>query len=360
MTTSNESTVTRFARVLRVDDHIIHVSTTTGVESCTPPSIDLACGDLVRIQGGAIIDWVRPNRATRPIEEQDWWRIHRVLPVLRQRTDLLHKLRQWFLEQDFLEVDTPILTAHPGLEVHLQPIQTRVCDQVRYLITSPEFHMKRLLSAGLERIYYLGKSFRDDEKGRHHHPEFTMLEWYRTDAEPSDLMSDVETIVALATGEQRQWVRISVHEALARWGTPTDDPDDIVRQLVEYVEPNLVELGAVFLTDYPASLASLARLNSDDPTTSARFEAYVDGVELANGFGELTDPVEQRERFEQDLNRRRALGLPVFPMDESFLDALGAGLPPCAGIALGIDRLIMLATNTDRIADVVCFPPDLA
>ncbi len=360
MTPSHESTVTRFARVLRVDEHAIHVSTTTGVVVCAPPSIEVDCGDLVRVHEGVIIDRVRPNEATRPIEQQDWWRLHRVLPMLRRRSAILHQLRQWFLEQDFLEVDTPILTAHPGLEVHLQPIQAQVADQVRYLITSPEFHMKRLLSAGLERIYYLGKSFRDDERGHLHHPEFTMLEWYRTDAEPADLMSDVETIVALATGQQRQWVRISVREALARWGTPTDDPDDIVRQLVEHVEPNLVELGAVFLTDYPASLASLARLNSDDPTTSERFEAYVDGVELANGFGELTDPVEQRERFEEDLNHRRALGLPEFPMDESFLDALAAGLPPCAGIAMGIDRLVMLATSADRIADVVCFPPDQA
>ena len=139
---------------------------------------------------------------------------------------------------------------------------------------------------------------------------------------------------------------------------PSNDPEHIVRQLVEVVEPQLMSLGAVFLTDYPACLASLARLNPHDPSTSARFEAYVDGIELANGFGELIDPVEQRKRLEQDNEERQTMGVRTYPLDESFLDALAAGLPPCSGIALGMDRLIMLATKSNAIDDVIVFPPE--
>jgi len=171
----------------------------------------------------------------------------------------------------------------------------------------------------------------------------------------------VEALVALATGDSvRQWTRLSVTEALARWGEPSDDPDDIVHQLVTRIEPELASLGAVFLTDYPASLASLARLNPLDSNVSERFEAYIDGLELANGFGELTDAVEQRQRLEADRSKRLALGLPQYPIDERFLSALERGMPDAAGIALGVDRLIMLSLGMKSIDDVIAFEPENA
>jgi len=348
------------ARVVRVDAHEITLSTLEGVRRVPVPDVSLAVGDLVELDGEHIQRRIAVNQSDRPVDQQDWWRLHRILPNLRTRAAILCALRQWFNDQDFLEVETPIITAHPGMEVHLAPVDVQVRGQKRHLITSPEYHMKRLLSTGLPRLYYLGKSFRDDERGHHHSSEFTMLEWYRSGETPEKLMEDVETIVAMATGTTRSWHRITVREALEQWGHPSDDPDSIVRQLVERVEPELATLGAVFLTDYPACLASLARINPNDPTTSARFEAYVDGVELANGFGELTDPAEQRARLEEDSAKRRAADLKTYDIDESFLDALAAGLPPCSGIALGIDRLIMLATNANTIDDVLVFPPETA
>ena len=321
-----------------------------------PPQDGWREGDLASPDGGGVV----PNRSQAPLHEQDWWRLQRVLPNLVRRAELLAALRGWFAARGFLEVETPVVARSPGLEVHLAALETRACGETRYLITSPEYHMKRLLSAGMPRIVYLGRAFRDHERGHEHLTEFTMLEWYRADEGPDALMADVEALVALATGRERPWTRLTVAEALARWGTPTDDPDDVLRQLVERVEPELGKLGAVFLTEWPRALASLARLKPGDPSVSERFEAYVDGVELANGFGELTDAVEQRARFEQDLAERRAQGLPEYPIDEAFLDALAAGLPPCAGIALGVDRLVMLATGAKHIDDVTAFPSRLA
>jgi lysyl-tRNA synthetase class 2 len=167
--------------------------------------------------------------------------------------------------------------------------------------------------------------------------------------------------VALVTGnEERSWQSISVKSALARWVPESQEEGDLVHQLVEFVEPRLAEMGAVFLYDYPAELASLARLNPLDPSLSQRFEAYVDGIELANGFGELTDAEEQRERFEKDRSKRRELALPEYPIDERFLSALETGMPPSAGIALGMDRLVMLALRATCLDQVTLFPPEHA
>ncbi|MFT7621914.1 MAG: lysyl-tRNA synthetase class 2 [Myxococcota bacterium] len=311
-----------------------------------------ASGDLVRIVDGTA-QVVAQNRSTRQLDAQDWWRLHRIMPNLRRRHEVLRGIRSFLDDDGFLEVETPLITRGPAIEPHLDSIPVVVSGESRWLVTSPEYHLKRLLSSGIERLYSLGKVFRNEERGRHHQPEFTMLEWYRVGEPVEALMRDVEHFVALASGRARPWTRLTVAEALSRWAQPADDPAEVVRLLVEFVEPALAELGCVFLTDYPIELASLARPNPADPSVSERFEAYVDGVELANGFGELTDAVEQRRRFEAELLERQRQGLPTPPLDERFLDALACGIPPVSGIALGIDRLLMIGLPAERIDDVV-------
>lgn len=350
----------RLGRVVRVDRDAVLVSVLGSVERHVPPSASLSVGDLVAIDELAGLTVAAANTSARPLEQQDWWRLHRIARNLTARAEIERRVRAWFHDQGFLDVTTPSLAPSPGLEVHLQPIAAQPHVGPRFLMTSPEYHMKRLLSAGFDRLVYFGRAFRDDEAGVHHHLEFTMLEWYRAGATPDEVMRDVETLVALATGRERVWTRLTVREALARFSTPTDDPDAIIRALVEDVEPQLAALGAVFLTEWPRALASLARLCPHDPSVSERFEAYLDGVELANGFGELTDAAEQRRRFESELRTRAEVGLPLYPIDERFLDALAAGLPRCTGIALGLDRLIMAAVGAKTLDDVVCFPPELA
>ncbi len=241
--------------------------------------------------------------------------------------------------------------------------------------------MKRLLAAGYQRIFQICRCFRDGELGGRHLPEFTMIEWYRAGAGIDDLMRDCEDLLAAASSGAgwatppagpggievdlaAPFERIAVADAFERhagW-LPGADPDparfDV--DLVEKVEPALPPNRPVFLVGYPASLASLARLDPADPARSLRFELYAGGLELANGFDELTDPVEQRRRFTEDETWRRAAGKPPYPADERFLAALDAGMPPCAGIALGFDRLVMLLTDATTIDDVVAFPEETA
>ena len=293
------------------------------------------------------------------------WRPRAPLAVLAGRARLLAAVRGFFAARGVLEVETPALVGDPVTDPQLRNIAVLLDGGVRraWLATSPEYHMKRLLSAGWDRLVFHGRAFRDDEAGRHHHGEFTMLEWYRAFAEPSDIMTDIQKLVAIATGRERTWTTLPVRTAVARYAglSPLeDDPERLLRALVEYVEPAIAELGAVFLTEWPRALASLARLNADDPAVSDRFEAYLDGVELANGFGELTDAREQRTRLENDQAERHAAGLPVYPIDEAFLGALEAGLPRSTGVALGLDRLIMIALGASSLDDVVAFPPALA
>ena len=346
-------------RVVRVLPDAAAVSFLGQVRTWPVLGTAVRVGDLVELSNG-YVHLVAENTSQEPIESQDWWRLHRIAPFLADRSRIESDIRGWFQGQGFLDVTTPCLGVSPGLEVHLRAIPADLALGRRYLMTSPEYHMKRLLSAGFPKIVYHGRAFRDDEAGVHHHAEFTILEWYRAGASPDEIMADVEALVALATGQRRTWTTITVAEALERFAAPTGDPDVVLRHLVERVEPALAGMGAVFLTKWPRALASLARLSTDDPRVSERFEAYVDGVELANGFGELTDPVEQRARLEDDVAHRRALGLEEYPIDERFLDALHAGLPPCTGIALGLDRLVMLATGAKHLDDVVPFSPFLA
>jgi len=300
---------------------------------------------------------------------------------LRARAAIIERLRRFFVGRDYLEVETPILVPSPGLDLHLDAFATEhphFGDDLGYLITSPEYQMKRLLSEGLERIFQIVRCFRRGERGHRHNPEFTMLEWYAVGATMDSMMSETEALVrhllsdvatmplaGIACDVRQPFQRMTVTEAFARWADTaeqetlrlaSEDEDRYFFLLVDRVEPGLSRLGVpVFLHDYPASQASLARRRPDDPRYAERFELYVGEVELCNGFGELTDPMEQRTRLMKDQAARRARDMAVYPIDERFLAALEAGLPACAGNALGLDRLVALALGTGSIDDVMAF-----
>ena len=307
---------------------------------------------------------------------------------LRQRASLLRAIRSFFDQHDFLEIEAPILVPSPGLELHLDAFAV---SPTRYLITSPEYQMKRLLAGGLPRIFSLGKVFRRGELGPHHNPEFTMLEWYRAGAGWQAIADDVEALVwslGQAVGYcgldlQPPWERLSVADAVQRYAnvrvdgdesaealaekaraaghrTPASNQrwDDVFFQLfLDAVEPHLGRERPTILFDWPRPLAALAREKPGDPRVVERFEAYAAGLELCNAFGELVDPIEQRRRLEADLAERRRRGLPEYPIDEAFLSAL-ADMPPSAGVALGVDRLAMLLLSASDIRDVLPFKDD--
>jgi lysyl-tRNA synthetase class 2 len=315
------------------------------------------------------------------------------LARLQARAVALAALRRFFAERDFLEVETPLLVPSPGLELHLDAVTAGG----GYLITSPEYQMKRLLAGGLERIYQVCKCFRAGEHGPHHAREFTMVEWYRGFAELDAIVRDTEQLVAsvvtaVAGGPTARvagraidvsppWPRMTVRDAMRSWAGVEvigDEPapalvaavraagiavaddtawdDAFFAAFLARVDPALAALDRpMILEDWPVPLAALARRKPDDPLTALRFEAYVGGLELSNAFGELTDPIEQRARFEHDQATRRARGRPVYPIDDKLIAALAEGLPPSAGIALGFDRLVMLATGTPLIDDVLTF-----
>jgi lysyl-tRNA synthetase class 2 len=298
--------------------------------------------------------------------------------ALHQRHAILRAIRAFFDGQQFVETETPAVVRSPGMELHLEALEVLGAGAPRFLHTSPEYHMKRLLACGMSRIYQLCKCYRRGEQGALHQPEFTMLEWYRAFADSEAVMRDTEQLVATLAqtlhGEPRipasaargaidvtpPWPRLSVREAFARHaGVAMDDlvhdEEAFYRVLVERIEPQLGRGRPVFLTRYPASMAALARVCDDDASVADRFEAYVDGIELCNGFGELTDAAEQRRRFELDRARRERLGRSVYPIDERMLGALADGLPPSGGNALGVDRLIMLLLGARDIAEVVAF-----
>lgn len=302
------------------------------------------------------------------------------LATLRARARLNQQIRAFFDERDFLEVETPLLVDAAGTDPYIDPVGATltVGRDVRRmsLHTSPEFAMKELVAAGLERIYQLCHVWRDGEITALHNPEFTILEWYRAGVGYDAIMDDVEALVASALDEPREFGRITMREAwIEACGVDpvatAGDRDALAAAsgnrrwrrwdelffdlMLERVEPWLAAQGPVFVTEWPAQLAVLARRCPHDPRVAERFELYVDGVELANGFGELTDADEQRERFDDDNAQRRELGKPEQPLPERFLDVLRSGLPDCAGVALGVDRLLMLQTGTTQIADVLPF-----
>jgi lysyl-tRNA synthetase class 2 len=317
------------------------------------------------------------------------WRPSANWSALQRRADLLARARSFFSERNVLEVETPILSAAGVTDPQIESLTTRVRGRPGslYLGTSPEFAMKRLVAAGSGDIYQICKVFRDGEIGRWHNPEFTMLEWYRVGFDDAALMAEVEALVRALLGPTRRLAaaeRLTYAAALERHagvdahtaseaelaaaavahGIVCDaalDRDarlDLLMGLV--VGPHLGRACPTFLCDYPASQAALARLKPGQPRVAARFEFYLDGIELANGFHELGISAEQRARFLQDLSVRRDRGQPEPPIDEHLLSALSAGLPDCAGVALGVDRLAAVAIGAASLAEVIAFPIDKA
>lgn len=323
--------------------------------------------------------------------------------TLEVRATVLRETRAFFDACGFLEVETPLLTRTPGMEPHLNAFETHTADGRRlFLPTSPEYAMKRLLSGGHERIYQICKSFRDEPAAPFHNPEFTMLEWYRAYADYRAIADDTESLVdrvaRRVTGSPRlqfrgvavdctpPWERLTVCEAFARYtdvdadpcgdedrfleaarksrATDVDEADDYdtayFKLFLDQVEPRLGSPVPTILIDYPVPMAALAKHSESSPNVAERFEVYIAGIELANAFTELNDPAEQRARLEAEAAERTTLNAPAYDIDDRFLDALKAGIPPSGGIALGVDRLIMLLTDARHIADVIAFPfPDI-
>jgi lysyl-tRNA synthetase class 2 len=289
-------------------------------------------------------------------------------PFLDARAAILRAVRDWFAGQGFTEAEPGMLVASPGAETHIDAFEV----EGRYLHTSPEFAMKKLLAAGETRIFYLGKTWRRGETGPLHAPEFTMLEWYRAGAPYEAIMDDCVEIARVAARAANaatlRWrdmscdpftaaERITVREAFAEL-SPIELPSDgdaFSAAIVKYVEPNLGDGALTLLTEYPMSEAALARPCPHDGSVAERFELYACGVELANGFGELTDPVEQRRRLIAAMDEKQKRYGIRWPIDGEFLAAL-AHMPPSSGVALGFDRLVMLATGARHINDVLWTP----
>ncbi len=267
------------------------------------------------------------------------------------RARVLRTIRAFFDGRGFTEVETPVRIPAPANEAFLEPPPSGE----RWLRTSPELHMKRLLAHGAGKIYQMGPCFRAGERGSRHNPEFTLLEWYRPDDTIAALYADVADLVSAVLGRRLEPRRLRVadlYRDLAGWDPLAAwDEDRFDEDMALKIEPALPREGLVYLTDYPAPAAALARLNPADPRVAERFEAYLGGLEIANGYGELTDAAEQRRRFEATIAMRRARGLPTYPLDEPFLADLPA-MPPTAGIALGVDRLVMAALGADAITQV--------
>lgn len=326
--------------------------------------------------------------------------------TLAKRALIIQAIRAFFIENGFLEVETPLLVDSPGMEPHLEAFVTtfvpefscRKPSKVLYLPTSPEFHMKRLLCRGFNKIFQITRAFRNGETGQLHQPEFSMLEWYRADDSYESIMTDVENLFIavsrrLGTGStitfgstridlRPPWTRMTVKDAWKNFcGIDLDqnpsaadlrtqgrligvhnlldeDSWDILyfKIFLDRIEPRLGIDKPLILYEYPAGMSALARIKPDDPSVALRFEIYAAGMELGNAFDELTDARLQRTRCEEARNIQIKNGKIPFPIDESFLDALESGMPPSAGIAVGIDRIVMLFLNIPDMSNVLAFP----
>ena len=314
------------------------------------------------------------------------WQPSASISTLKKRSLILQKIRQFFVERDVLEVDTPALGHATVTDQHLHSFETQLNHPSKpvastlYLQTSPEFAMKRLLCAGSGAIYQLCKSFRNEEVGRFHNPEFTMLEWYRPGFDHYQLMNEIDDLVKLIldtdTAQRityqnafKQYLNCDpllanladIKDLASQFGyqdlVENETNKDILLMLLfsQHVEPFIGQKRPCFVTDFPASQAALAKISSINPLVAERFELYFKGIELANGFNELVDSQEQQARFEQDNIQRHHHGIAQMPIDQHFLAALKHGLPQCSGVALGVDRLIMLALNCDKIEQVIAF-----
>jgi lysyl-tRNA synthetase class 2 len=328
------------------------------------------------------------------------------------REKVLAAARRFFQDRSFHEVEVPLLVAHPAAESYLEIFETTLLDRKRkptkaYLSTSPELALKKLLVAGIGNCFAITKSFRNTEtQSTLHNPEFTMLEWYRVDASYEDIMDECEELVVFINtyiqrmqdhtaarkpgnlvyqGKQvdlsRPWQRLSVSEAFSTWAHVSFDEfldptrareiarekgykveehtswEELYNQIfLNEVEPHLGKGKPTILYDFPATIAALAQKKKSDPRFAERFEFYIEGLELGDCYGELTDAKEQEDRFEKEMQRIRELGKTVYEYDKDFIEALKVGLPRCSGIAVGMDRLIMLFADASRIQDTLFFP----
>jgi lysyl-tRNA synthetase class 2 len=320
------------------------------------------------------------------------WRPTSTRSTLELRAALLAHARHFFADRGVLEVNTPIVVNAPVTDVHIHSARVQFADDPRtfFLHTSPEYAMKRLLASGSGDIYQICHVVRGMERGLLHNAEFTLVEWYRMGFSLDRLMSEVDTLVRHLLGDVAFTMhseRLTYREAFLRelnldpFEATMDELADVAKtvgfadgaehdearrdELLELimgaiVGPRLGRNALTFIHAYPATQAALACLSPDDPRTALRFELYCRGIELANGFQELASATEQRARFERDNHERHRLGLPTYPMDERLLAALEAGLPQCAGVALGFDRTLMLAAGARHIDEVLAFPTDRA
>jgi lysyl-tRNA synthetase class 2 len=306
------------------------------------------------------------------------WRPAATIENLQHRARIYSAIRTFFADRDVLEVETPLLskTTNPDPQVASMLVHNQ--GQALYLQTSPEFAMKRLLAAGYGSIYQICRAFREGEIGRRHHPEFTLLEWYRIGFDYQALMDEMEQLIDELSGRSNVYRRLSYRELLIKYagidflnieladlrlacgelvsGTNTSglDFDQCLDLLISLVISPQLE-GYLFVYDYPISQAALARASSDNPLLAERFELFYNDLELANGFSELTDAGLQRSRFEKDNRLRASKGLPEYPLDDALLAALESGMPDCAGVALGIDRLLIVLLGLDAIDQTLSF-----
>lgn len=314
------------------------------------------------------------------------------IETLKTRAKLYQTIRQFFAERDVLEVETPVVSQAAVTDIHLASVRAlrhiHGQERTQYLQTSPEFAMKRLLASGSGAIYQICKVFRDDEHGRKHNSEFTMLEWYRPDFNLNDLMHETSALLQACLQHRFDDLRpivmsykhafqdrldinplqaslVELKKTASRLGLSLDLGDDRLAYIdllfSHFVEPSLGFDTPVFLTDFPPEMASLAKVRTDEDgeQVAARFEVYIEGLELANAYDELLDANVLKQRFDADNLERQQANLPVMPIDEYLLAAL-PHMPSCAGIALGIDRLLMVATEQLKIGQVIAFPADIA
>ena len=321
------------------------------------------------------------------MSETATWQPSASIPNLLKRAAIMAEIRRFFSDRGVLEVETPCMSQATVTDIHMFPFQTRFVGpgysqgMDLYLMTSPEYHMKRLLAAGCGPVFQLCRSFRNEEMGRHHNPEFTMLEWYRPCYDMYRLINEVDDLLqqvlecqpAESLSYQQAFLRhleldplsadkTQLREAAAKLDlsniADTEEDRDTLLQLLFTmgVEPHIGKDRPTFVYHFPASQASLAQISTEDHRVAERFEVYFKGIELANGFRELTDSREQRQRFDQDNRKRAERGLPQHPIDNNLLDALQHGMPESSGVALGVDRLVMLALGAESLSEVLAFP----
>lgn len=307
------------------------------------------------------------NASTKP---DSIIRLEKLRAGIEFKSKLLSLIRTFFSRASFIETETPVLIDAPAPEEYIEAVSA---SETAFLRTSPELQMKRLLAAGFQRIFQIGPCFRQGEFGRIHRPEFTMLEWYMTNSDYTGIMNFTADMIKNAASKllknnnvvfrgkeidfSGNWYSITVAEAFKKASGMS--PEDAIRKnifeevLVEKVEPSLPADKPCFLVDYPASLGALARLKPGCPEVAERWELYIGGVEIANAYSELTDPLEQRERFAESYAFRASNGMKIYPESQEFYEALDCGIPPSAGCALGFDRLAMVMSGAEDLSEIV-------